>query len=83
MGILRFIFTLLAIWFVIRLLARLFLPLIIQKLVQKAGNQINRDFRETQPRKPEGTIEVNYESKQKASVKKATEGEFVDFEEIK
>lgn len=83
MGLIRFIFYLLFIWFIIRLLARLFMPIIIQKVVQKAGNQFNRQYGQPDaPRRPEGSIEVDYvppAAKKKTDTK---DGEFVDYEEV-
>ena len=58
------------------------MPYLIQKLVQKAGNQYTRQY--TEQSKPEGTIEVDYmppTKTKKPTPKKG--GEFVDYEEIK
>lgn len=85
MGLLRFIFIIICIIWIIRFVLRILIPLLFQNLVNKAQQQTHQ-YRQPnyQQRKPEGVIKVEYvppKPKEARAADKA--GEFIDYEEIK
>ena len=80
---LRFILTLILIVYGFRLLARLFMPLMVKTVVKKAQENFNNQQQQrTQTR--EGEIHVDYmppAEKKKSHLQ--DKGDFVDYEEIK
>lgn len=68
--------TLLLIYYVIKFLARLFLPTIAKKVVEKAAEQ----FKEQQKQNASATNHDHLKSDKPKETKKV--GEYVDFEEI-
>jgi hypothetical protein len=85
MGLLKFlIITILVLW-LIRMIARLLLPLLFKKMVSKAQEHVNAQYRQhEEPRRPAGKISVDYvppKDKEARAADKA--GDFIDFEELK
>lgn len=81
MTLIRFLLISIALLYIVRLIARLLLPALFQKIVNKAQQQQN-GYNNNYRTRPEGKIKVDYAPDNKPSVPD-TEGEFVDFEEIK
>lgn len=85
MGLLRFLIISIAVLYIIRTLARIFLPMLFQNFVKKAqqqygqANTSNTNFN----KKPEGSIKVEYMPPKPKSSVPDSEGEFVDYEELK
>ena len=78
---LKFILTLILIFYGLRALARLFMPFMVKSVVKKAQENFNQQQR-TQSR--EGEIHVDYmppNPKKKSHLQ--DKGDFVDYEEIK
>jgi hypothetical protein len=81
MGLLKFLFVTICILWLIRLIVRLLLPVLFQKMMTKAQNQANQRYQQ-QNSTPDGRIKVDYmPPKVKSKVDDA--GDFVDYEEIK
>lgn len=76
MGALKVIFYILAFYYVIKFLARLFLPVIAKKVVEKASQQ----FQQQQENYKNQNTTQN-QTAQKPKEKKIV-GDYVDFEEI-
>ena len=72
-GLLKTIFYLFAIYYAIKFLTRLFLPVLAKKVVEKASEQFNQQYQ--QQNKTQQTAQ------EKPKAKKIV-GEYVDFEEI-
>jgi hypothetical protein len=81
MGLLRFLFIAILIIYIARSLVRLLLPMLFQGLVDKAQQQGQQQYNNTQ-RKPDGKVKVDYIPENKSSIPDSA-GDFVDFEEIK
>ena len=85
MGLLKFLFMTICILWLIRVVFRLLMPFIFQKLVSKVQQQAGQQYeRRTQNSRPQGSIRVDYvppKDKEARAADKA--GEFVDYEEIK
>jgi hypothetical protein len=85
-GIVRTIFYMLMFYYVFKFLAKLFLPLLVKKVVQKAGENFEQQQRYAQDNSWEKTStkdEVIFntaKSKNPRETKKV--GEYVDYEEI-
>jgi predicted lipoprotein len=81
MGLLKILFIIICVLWLLRVLARLLLPLIFQNIITKAQNQANQRYQQ-QNSKPDGRIRVDY-MPPKAKSKVDDAGDFVDYEEIK
>lgn len=80
MGFLRFLIISILILYVVRLIMRLLAPYLFQSLVNKAQQQQQNANR---AEKPTGRIKVDYIPEGKKSNIPDTEGEFVEYEEVK
>ncbi len=79
-GVIRIIFYIILISFIIRLIARIALPIVVKKAEEKMRNQADNFYRSQQPPRPEGDVKV--ESTKKKD-KREIDGEYVDYVEIK
>ena len=75
-GLLKAIFYILAFYFIIKFLARLFLPIIAKKVVEKASEKFQQQQQQHQENKTQN--QATEKPKQKKIV-----GDYIDFEEIK
>ncbi len=82
MGLLKFLFITICIIWLIRIVLRLLLPAIFQKIVAKAQNQANQRYHQQQNRAPDGKIRVDY-MPPKPRTRGDNAGDFVDYEEVK
>ena len=80
MVLLRFLIISIIILYVVRLIMRLLAPYLFQSLVNKAQQQQQNANR---AEKPTGRIKVDYIPEGKKSNIPDTEGEFVEYEEVK
>ena len=86
MILIRFLIISICILYIVRSLARIFLPMLFQSVINKAQQQANQQQQRNNqqpPRKPEGRIKVDYIPQGKKNSVPDSEGEFVDYEEIK
>ncbi|MGY4535952.1 hypothetical protein ACVW0P_000346 [Mucilaginibacter sp. UYNi724] len=79
MGLIRFLIIAICSLYIIRSLVRIFLPMLFGSIINKAQEQARQ---QQQPPKPDGRVRVDYKPDGKSSVPDS-EGEFVDYEEIK
>lgn len=88
MALIRFLFITIAVLYIVRSLARIFLPMLFQSVVNRAGQQAQQNYQQQQQRtqqpKREGSIKIDHipQQNRKGSVPDS-EGDFVDYEEIK
>ena len=82
MEFLDFLFIAIFVIYIIRSLIRLVLPMIFQSVVNKAQGQ-QQNYQRTTNNKTTSGIKVDYIPKGKKNSVPDTEGEFVDYEEIK
>jgi len=81
---LEFIFYAIIILYVIRSIIRLVLPMLFQSVVNKAQQGQQQSYRRQESTgQPTGRIKVDYIPKGKKHSVPDSEGEFVDYEEIK
>jgi hypothetical protein len=80
-GVLRIILWLILISFLIRLIARLALPVVIKKADQAMRDRAAAYQSQNQPPRPEGQVTV--EKSNGGSGKKADGGDYVDYVEIR
>ena len=76
---LRFLLISILVLYIIRSVIRLVLPMLFQNFVNKAQQQNQQQYRQNTP---EGKVKVDYIPKTKNSVPDS-EGDFIDYEEIK
>lgn len=81
MILLRFLFIAILIIYIFRVLVRLLLPMLFQSMVNKAQQQGQQQQYRSQ-KQPEGKVKVDYIPENKSSIPDS-EGDFVDYEEIK
>jgi hypothetical protein len=82
MEFLDFLFITIVVLYIIRSLARILLPMFFQSAVNKAQQQQSRQQNYNANTKP-GKIKVDYIPQSKKGSVPDSEGEFVDYEEIK
>lgn len=85
MGLIRFLIIAICSLYIIRSLVRIFLPMLFNSVINKAQEQARQqqqNYQQQQPR-PDGRIRVDYKPDGKKSSVPDSEGEFVDYEEIK
>ncbi|WP_256010858.1 DUF4834 family protein [Desertivirga xinjiangensis] len=87
MTLLKFLFITILVLYLLKMIARLLLPLLFQKVVNKAQQNFNNQYRgqqQHQQQRPAGKLNVDYippKEKEARAADKA--GDFIDFEEIK
>jgi len=83
-GFIRTVFIILLVWYVFKLLLRLFAPYLIKKIIQKAGTSFRKNyqqqFQNEQNKHQKNTFDSFSTRKKYRSNKKI--GEYIDYEEI-
>ncbi|MDB5121086.1 MAG: hypothetical protein JWN56_2304 [Sphingobacteriales bacterium] len=84
MGLIKFLFITICVLWLLKMIARLLLPMLFQKIVKKAQQQSNQHYQQYNHAK-EGEIHVDYipPQKVKKNPKIDKAGDFVEYEEIK
>lgn len=80
--LLRFLFIVITVLWLIRVVVRLLIPVLFQQLVNKSRQQAGSQSQSN--RRPEGSIHVDYippQAREPKPIDKA--GDFIDYEEIK
>jgi hypothetical protein len=80
MAFIRFLFIAILVLYIIRSLARLLLPMLFQSVVNKAQQGQQQQYRSQKA--PEGKVKVDYIPEKKSSIPDS-EGDFIDYEELK
>jgi hypothetical protein len=88
MILIRFLIITICALYIVRSLARIFLPMLFQSVVNKAQQQHQHQYRQQQQqqqayKRPEGKIKVDYVPPVKKSAVPDNEGDFIDYEEVK
>jgi sortase (surface protein transpeptidase) len=85
MGLIRFLIIAICSLYIIRSLVRIFLPMLFNSVINKAQEQARQQQQnyQQQQQRPDGRIRVDYKPEGKKSQVPDSEGEFVDYEEIK
>ena len=83
MGLLKILFITICVLWLLKMVARLLLPMFFHKMMAKAQNQANQRYQQQQHNHtPDGRIRVDYmPPKEKSRGDNA--GDFVDYEEVK
>ncbi|MDT3402956.1 DUF4834 family protein [Mucilaginibacter terrae] len=85
MILIRFLIISICVFYIIRSLARIFLPMLFQSMVNKAQQQYSQQqnpFQQQRQNRPEGKIKIDHAPQVKSQIPD-NEGDFVDFEEVK
>ncbi|QJD95131.1 DUF4834 family protein [Mucilaginibacter robiniae] len=83
MILLRFLLVAICVLYIVRSLARIFLPMLFQGMINKAQQQQHKQNYQQQPNRPEGRIKVDYIPPAKKNTVPDSEGDFIDYEEVK
>jgi hypothetical protein len=85
-GFIKAIFYIIAFYYIFKFLARLFLPVIVKKVVEKAGENFQKQQQNAQgnswQRKPNSDEVIIDTANAKKSRETKKVGEYVDYEEI-
>ena len=81
MEVLRFLFYLFLILWLLRIVVRIALPLVLKRMLAKLQKRADQ-AQGGRSKQPEGSIHVDYVPPKGKKPKKDSAGEFVDFEEI-
>lgn len=85
-GFIRVLFYILAFYYIFKFLAKLFLPLLVKKVVQKAGENYQQQQNRTQDtswKKTQSSDEVIYNTSNSNKPRETKKvGDYVDYEEI-
>ncbi|TRX20764.1 DUF4834 family protein [Flavobacterium franklandianum] len=85
-GFIRTLIYIIAIYYIIKFLARIFLPVLVKKVVQKAGENFQKQQQQAQGNSWQKTANKDEIIIDTANAKKPREtkkvGEYVDYEEI-
>jgi len=81
MGLLKVIFILILIWYVMKLVVRYIVPRAIFHFINKRWGNGDNDNHQKRPK--EGEINIKMEHSEKSKKDEDDFGEYVDFEEIK
>lgn len=82
MILLKFLFITICVLWLLKMVARLLLPMFFQKMMTKAQNQANQRYQQQRQPNPDGRIRVDY-MPPKEKNRGDNAGDFVDYEEIK
>jgi hypothetical protein len=82
MYFIRFLLISILILYIIRNLVRILLPMLFQGLVNKAQQQGQQQQQYRSQKQPDGKVKVDYIPNNKSQVPDS-EGDFIDYEEIK
>ena len=83
MGFIKFLFFTILILWVIRVILRIVFPLILKNIFGKMQQQASQGGQPQQPKKPEGSITIDYMPPQPKTGNADKLGDFVDYEEVK
>ena len=75
---LKTIFLILIIFYSVRFLTRILVPLFFKSMINRAQRNMNSN----QPPRQEGEVSINKDKKSESKKSSSTVGEYVDFEEI-
>lgn len=82
MLLIRFLIISICTLYIIRSLARIFLPMLFQNIVNRAQQQSQQQYQQ-RPNRPTGKINLDYVPPAQKNKVPDSEGEFIDYEEIK
>lgn len=82
MVILKFLFIVFVVFYLIILLGRLYLRHIVKKSKERFQQEGNANHTNNKKNKKDGSTHIQYQPKEKKNIPK-DEGEYIDYEEIK
>lgn len=83
MILIRFLIISICILYILRSLVRIFLPMLFNNVINKAQEQARQQQNYQQQPRPDGRVKVDHIPQGKKGAVPDSEGEFVDYEEIK
>ena len=78
-GFIKMIFEILIFYYIVKFLARLFMPIMVKKVVKKAEEQFQQTYSNQSKNNDPDEVIIN---KNKNNNSKKNVGEYIDFEEI-
>jgi len=82
-GILKTLFYIIAFYYLFKFLARIFLPVLVKKAVEKAGENMQRQYQQNANQSTSNQDEIIYNTSNNTKPRETKKvGEYVDYEEI-
>ena len=82
MALLKFLFITICILWLLKMVARILLPILFQKMVKKAQNHATQQYHYKQS-PPDGKVKIDFMPPRPKDEKSNKAGDFVEYEEIK
>ena len=82
MALLKFLFITICVLWLLKMVARLLLPMFFHKMMAKAQNQANQRYQQQHKHTPDGRLRVDY-MPPKEKTRGDNAGDFVEYEEVK
>jgi len=82
MQLLKILFIIISVLWLLKVVARLLLPILFQKMIKKVQNQATQNYQQ-QSARPDGKIKVDFIPPRPNDEKLDKAGDFVDYEEVK
>ena len=82
MQLLKILFIIISVLWLLKMIARLLLPVLFKKLISKVQNQATQHYQDQTPR-PDGKIKVDFIPPRLKEEKLNKAGDFVDYEDVK
>jgi hypothetical protein len=81
--LLRFLFIAIAILYIVRAIVRWLLPMLFQSVINKAQQNQSQQQNYNRREQPNGRVKVDYMPENNKGKFPDSEGEFIDYEEVK
>ncbi|MFC5045881.1 DUF4834 family protein [Aquimarina hainanensis] len=82
-GVLKIILIIALVYYGVKIITRIFGPLLLKYVTKKAGEKFQQQFDQyQQQQQPSTDGEINYTKKSKRSTSNKEVGEYIDYEEI-
>ena len=84
MGLIKFLIITICVLYIIRSLARIFLPMLFQSMVSKVQQQQNaQQYQQQRPNPTDNKVKVAFKPPAQKSTIPDNEADFIDYEEVK
>ncbi|NEU10322.1 DUF4834 family protein [Flavihumibacter sp. R14] len=82
MALIKFLFITICVLWLLKMVARLLLPMLFQSMIKKAQNHASQHYQQQPPRQ-EGKIKIDFIPPRPKEEKLNKAGDFVEYEEVK
>ena len=84
MALLKFLFITICVLWLLKMVARILLPILFQKMVRKVQNHATQQYQQQQQQpRPDGKVKIDFVPPRPKDEKINKAGDFVEYEEVK